>query len=308
MTELTELDGEVTDQLVQLAQRIAQHDGVDAFGATALADLNRSRPRDEYAVVFDANQPIAFAWCDGVSAEFGVHPDHRGAGLGTRLLTEVRRRYPDVAVWAHGNLPGAAGVAAAAGLHPVRELWYMECDLQVIEELMESSPEEFQASLTPPPAMVVRSFRPEDTQAWLQTNAAAFANHPEQGRIDHHDFAELRAQPWWQPHLLRVVENTRADAHTPQLAGFVWLKPQAPGEMEIFVLGVHPHYQGQKLGNLLVREGLATAVNLGATRSMLYVDGADTIATHLYERFGFKHVSTDVQYAASPSAEPDTTT
>lgn len=298
MTKLTELDGEVTGQLVQLAEVIAKHDGVGAFGASALQDLQRSEPRDQYAVAFEDHKPIAFAWCDGVSAEFGVHPDHRGKGLGTRLLTEVRRRYPNVAVWAHGDLPGASAVAAAAGLSPVRELWYMECDLQVVEDLMNSSPEEFRAAMTPPRGMVVRSFRPEDTDAWLETNAAAFADHPEQGRVDHHDFAELRAQSWWQPHLLRVLENTRASAQEPAMAGFVWMKPQAPGEMEIFVLGVHPYYQGQKLGNLLVREGLATAVNLGATRSLLYVDGADTIATHLYERFGFTRVSTDTQYAA----------
>jgi len=53
-----------------------------------------------------------------------IHPDHRGLGHGRRLLTAAARRSPtgQVHAWAHGDLPAARALAAAAGLTAVREL------------------------------------------------------------------------------------------------------------------------------------------------------------------------------------------
>ncbi|MDO5700199.1 MAG: mycothiol synthase [Bowdeniella nasicola] len=294
MSQPMELDHERAHQLRALAARIEEHDGIAAFGAAALTDLDRPEPRDEYAVIVQDGEPVAFAWCDGASAELGVHPDHRRAGLGSRLLTEVYDRHPSVGVWAHGTLPAARRLAEREGLSIDRELWFMEVDLTPIEELITQDPGQVETELTPPEGMVIRAFTPEDEDALLEVNAAAFAHHPEQGQLDAPAFAELRAQDWFEPHLLRVVVDEAAGRE--RLAGFVWLKPVRPGVIELFVLGVHPDYQGRRLGTLLIREGLVTAINMGATRAELYVDGADDVATHSYERQGFQHTGTDTHY------------
>ncbi|WP_250506610.1 mycothiol synthase [Bowdeniella massiliensis] len=304
MKSLADLDPIIATKLVALAEEIAEHDGIAAFGATALADLRRPQPRDEYAVLMEGEEPVAFAWCDGTSAEFGVRPDHRGKGLGQLLLRAVHKRYPTAAVWAHGNLPGAEAVARDAGLRPVRELWYMECELGPIEELMEHNADEMAASLKPPAGMVLRGFREGDEADWVHTNQAAFADHPEQSQVDEAAFAELREEKWWQPHLLRLLTIKNPAPGEPAIAGFVWLKPAKPGVMEIFVVGVHPTQQRKGIGSLLMREALTTAVNMGATRAVLYVDGADKVAIHTYEVQGFVHKGTDVQYVGSESLTP----
>lgn len=296
MDELSEINANVTAQLRELADTVAAADGVAAFGDAALIDLARKTPIDEYAVITEGDVPVAFAWCDGQTAELAVHPDHRRRGLGTRLLAEVRRRHPNAAVWAHGHQPAAAACAERNGLRQVRELWMMRCDLSVFEELAQAHPEEMSAELSPPPGLKIRSFTDDDAAAWLELNAAAFAAHPEQGQVDAAQFAKLRSQSWWQPHLLRLLENTTGTG--PELAGFIWLKPHAPGVMEIYVVGVHPDMQGQHLGRLLVREGIMTAVGMGAHTAILYVDAADEVAVRLYSSYDFRHCQSDVQYVA----------
>src|SRR5690606_38295065 len=63
------------------------------------------------------------------SGELCVHPGRRRQGLGRRLLDAVLDDVPTVALWAHGNLPGAQALARSAGLRVTRELWQMALDL-----------------------------------------------------------------------------------------------------------------------------------------------------------------------------------
>ena len=52
-----------------------------------------------------------------------------------------------------------------------------------------------------PAGIEIRTFRPgtADELDWLTTNAEAFADHPEQGRLTAEDLAERMAEPWFDP-------------------------------------------------------------------------------------------------------------
>ena len=69
---------------------------------------------------------------EGPSGELVIDPGHRNQGLGlrlTRALLAEAGPHP-LRLWAHGDLPGAAALAARAGFERVRALWTMQRSLQ----------------------------------------------------------------------------------------------------------------------------------------------------------------------------------
>ena len=67
-----------------------------------------------------------------------------------------------------------------------------------------------------PAGVTIRTFRPgQDEAAWLAVNAAAFANHPEQGAVTAADLAERMAEPWFDPDGFFVAERDGRDGRLP---------------------------------------------------------------------------------------------
>jgi mycothiol synthase len=207
-----------------------------------------------------------------------------------------------VRIWAHGDLPAAARLAADAGFTRVRALY------QLRRSLRKPVPE---ARL--PEGITLRAFVPgADEDEWLEVNAAAFADHPEQGNWTRAELEHREAQPWFDPAGFFLAVR---DGH---LAGFHWTKVHgqrpAAGEGasglagpdgrtgEVYVVGVHPREQGTGLGRALTLAGLAYLRAEEIPEVMLYVDGENTAAIRLYESLGFELASTDVMYehAAMP--------
>jgi len=205
-----------------------------------------------------------------------------------------------VRIWAHGDLPAAARLAAAAGFTRVRSL------LQMRRSLAEPLPEP-----RLPDGVTLRTFVPgQDEDEWLTVNAAAFADHPEQGSWTRDELEHREAQPWFDPAGFFLA--TRAG----QLAGFHWTKvhtpavdgvgePAGPGQPtgEVYVVGVNPAEQGTGLGKALTLAGLHYLRDREIPSVMLYVDGENTAAIRLYKSLGFTQVATDVMYehaAAQP--------
>ena len=111
------------------------------------------------------------------AAELVVHPQHRREGIATALLSAMPTT---VRLWAHGWSEAAAAFARARQLTPIREL-------HILGRALDDSlpPAEL------PEGLVVRPFRPgTDEQPWVAVNAAAFVDHPEQGRLT---VADLKA-------------------------------------------------------------------------------------------------------------------
>ena len=235
---------------------------------------------------------------DGVSAHLVVHPRHRRHGIGSVFvnhLLDAARGGDDgdsdgtLRIWAHGDTAGAQGLAAAHGFERVRDLWQMHRDLAV--ELPQPSYSE---------GVHVRTFEPgRDDEAWVALNAAAFASHPEQGRLTVDDLRHRIGQPWFDPEGFFLAERDGV------LLGSHWTKVHSADETggdpvgEVYAVGVSPDAQGEGLGKALTLTGLHHLRDSGLGGVMLYVDGDNAAAVRLYERLGFVTTTVDVMYATT---------
>ena len=226
-----------------------------------------------------------------------VAPSSRGGGLGRALADEVLRAFPraQISAWSHGNHPAAAALAPALGFDRVRDLWVMR------RAMSDPLP-----ALNVPATTVVRTFEPgRDEEAFLRTNAAAFAHHPEQGAMTRADLDQRMAQPWFDPAGFFVAEPAGSGAAGPgELLGYHWTKVHAedPAYGEVYVVGIAPTAQGRGLGKVLTLAGLHHLQGLGLHEVVLYVESDNAAAIAVYERLGFRHddADTDVMYTRRP--------
>lgn len=137
-----------------------------------------------------------------------------------------------------------------------------------------------------PPGATLRNFEPvRDDAAWLTQNNAAFADHPEQGAWREEDLAERTRERWFDPSGFLLLDLDG------RLAASCWTKvhelhPDRFGE--IYVISVHPDFQGRGLGRVMVTQGLAALGRKGVSSAVLFVDRSNADARRLYESLGFR--------------------
>ena len=270
------------------------HDGVAPLSEETLLRLHSPAPASgawQLLVVDGPDGLAGYAHLDQSDpdapwAELFVAPMSRHAGIGSALLRALLDAAPTVRVWAHGFLPQASAFALSRGLGVVRELWQMARPLT--EDIA-------QPSRPLPPGYTITTFDPDDPRDerdWLAVNAAAFAHHPEQGRIDSAALRARMAEPWFDPAGFFLVRDPDG-----ALAAFHWTKVEH-GSGEVYVVGVNPDRQGLGLGAAATAHGLRHLRDLGLSRVSLYVDGDNEAAIATYRRLGFERVGLDVQLAA----------
>ncbi|MFZ5847248.1 MAG: mycothiol synthase [Actinomycetota bacterium] len=243
----------------------------------------------------EAGETVGFALLSGidesasVEANLVVAPGARRAGIGRALaeaaLATVEGRA--VTAWSHGNHPAGSRLAEALGFRRVRDLWVMRRPLTDDRPLPE---------LNGAGGTVVRPFEPgRDEEAFLALNAAAFAQHPEQGSMTRADLEQRMAEPWFDPAGFFVAE----DAETGRMLGFHWTKVHDDRVGEVYVVGISPDAQGRGLGRLLTLTGLHHLGDRGLAEVILYVEADNAPAVAVYSKLGFTHApeDTDVMYA-----------
>lgn len=222
---------------------------------------------------------------DGL-VSLAVAPHVRGAGVATALVATATAAPPagDREAWSHGNHPAAAALAASHGWRRVRDLWVMR------------RPDDPLPELPAHPGIVLRGFdgSDHDLAELIRVNAAAFADHPEQGAMTADDVRERRAQDWWDPDGLIVATDQQG-----HWLGFHWTKRHSATLGEVYVVGIAPQAQGRGLGGLLTNAGLRHLYGGGATEVLLYVESDNAPALAVYRRLGFTHAEADthVMYA-----------
>ncbi|GAA2170525.1 mycothiol synthase [Actinomadura napierensis] len=277
---------EVRGDVGALVEAAAAADGVAPLSEHALLALRAGRGG---VVVRDGDAVVGYAHLDPATddepaaGELVVHPEYRRRGHGRALLRALRERAGGpLRVWAHGDLPAAAGLAASEGMDRVRALFQMRRPAE---------------GPLPEPAIAegvrLRVFEPgRDEEAWLRVNARAFADHPEQGAWTIDDVREREAEDWFDPSGFFLAERGG------ELAGFHWTKTHPGGIGEVYVVGVDPDAQGLGLGRALTLAGLHHLRDSGLGQFMLYVDESNTAAVRLYESLGFTRYAVDVMYGA----------
>lgn len=290
-----------------LVDAATAHDGVVPLGEHVLLHLKHGGDRaDKHLLVRDDAGVVGYAHLDptdpveGASGEVVVRPDHRRHGVGTALVREMlaqsSARSPGgshrLRLWAHGHLPGSQTLAESLGFVRARDLWQMRRDMT--DEL-------------PPPyfpdGVAVRTFEPgRDETAWVEVNARAFADHPEQGAMTIDDLRQRMAESWFDPAGFFLAERAG------RLVGFHWTKVHGgdgsssgghghPPIGEVYVVGVDPAAQGGGLGKALTLIGLHHLRQVGVDQVMLYVESDNRPAIAVYESLGFTRYSVDVMYA-----------
>jgi mycothiol synthase len=303
------LTPEQVTQAVELANLAGDVDGAYPLSEHVMLHLRQGGevPAIHLLVTDEAQRLVGYAHIDptdrvaGPSAELVVHPLRRRRGLGRALVLQALAVAAEhdpagrLRLWAHGDHPSAGALAVSLGFTRARVLW------QLRRSLFAPVP-----AAQPSEGIEIRAFRPgRDEQAWLEVNARAFADHPEQGRWTLEDLRVRMAEPWFDPEGFFVAQ--RVGEPDGRLLGFHWTKVHGgsvaatgqPGAHqhdpigEVYVLGVDPSAHGLGLGAALTVAGLAHLRHKGLGQVMLYVDEANTAAVALYHRLGFVRWATD---------------
>jgi mycothiol synthase len=282
----------------ELAARAERADGVRPLSEHALLSVRYGGdPGARELLVHSDGQLAGFGHldladeADGPSGELVIDPALRRRGLGRALIAAMAAQAGQrpLRLWAHGDRPAAAGLAAAAGFERTRELYQLRRPLT-------SGPALDEPRI--PDGITVRPFQVgRDEEAWVRVNHLAFASHPEQGSWTRADLDLREQEPWFDPAGFFLAERAG------RLAGFHWTKVhQAAGAGEhgpigeVYVVGVDPAEQGSGLGRALTLIGLRYLRDRGLPQVMLYVDGENAGAVRLYESLGFRRWHTDVMF------------
>lgn len=231
--------------VLALAQAARRNDGVAPLSEAFLLDLRSPHPRSTHLTAQIDGELAGYGQVDPAGAtELVVHPDHRHAGV-ARDLWKRALAAGATSLWAHGGLPASAAFASGLGLTAVRELHRMERPLG-------------EADLTEPEfpsGFTHRIFAPGvDDQAWVALNAAAFAGHPEQGRLTLSDLHERMAEPWFDAEGFFLVEDATDAAAGP--IAFHWTKVPRDGAAQFVHLLDDPSIRSERqLAERVLQEG-----------------------------------------------------
>ena len=183
-------------QVLELVRRAAEEDGVSPLSEHVMLHLRYGGdPRARNILLWHDDALAGYGHLDptdpveGPAAEMVIAPAARRHGLGLILGRALAAEAGPggLRLWAHGDLPAAARLAAAVGFHRSRALWQMRRSLQT-----RIGRPQFADGIS------VRTFRiGQDEDAWVALNHRAFSRHPEQGAWTRDDLDMREREPWF---------------------------------------------------------------------------------------------------------------
>lgn len=283
-----------------LIDRAAKHDGQKAISDQTLIEASQStenKPKREFFGFYSAkqSQPLAIGIVGASELDLVVEPELRGNGIGAFAFDALLNKAGsgDLRVWVHGLHPAADKLLEKTGFKRVRTLLRLTCPPARAKTAKPEIPDDFS----------MQTFERDNKQQLkdlVEVNAAAFADHPEQGALTLTDIEQIMNETWFDQDDLLLCYHQK----TARLAGFGWIKTtpydvagnkqleheeseSARLETELYVIGVHPDFAGRGLGSALLEEVFARMAVHNPARITLYVEGDNTPALTVYKRAGF---------------------
>lgn len=272
-----ELSADQQNEVRALASAVAAMTNAPPLNDETLLRLDTHSPGIVHLTLRADGELVGYAQLDHVVAELAVRREH-----GAQLLDAVEAAAGSgLTVWTHGVRSPIAMLLSSRNYVRTRLLHQLRMPLG------EPLPE-----VALPQDVTVRTFRVgTDEDAWLRTNAAAFAEHAEQGGWTRADLLARESESWFDPSGFFLA--MRDD----EVLGFHWTKIHPDGAGEVYVLGVDPAAQGMQLGGALLAIGLRYLADRGCPYVLLYVDDSNIPAVRLYERSGFARHDLDAQWS-----------
>lgn len=285
-----------------LMETVTEHDSVAALDEAARLQLKASaRRRGVWHLLEYSRERVLVGYASILSdgtVQGMVHPEHRHQGHGTALLTRAMTLTPNPAVWVHGADSDTSSFLRSHGFESTRELVTMSLELEpcaaehTVPDMPPKEPESVQyATLDDDPSVI---------DEIVALNAAAFAEHPEQGELTRRDFDQRMHGPWFDPADLHLA---RIDG---ELAAFLWIKREVGGNRaEVYVVGTAPDHEGHGLATALLSRALRGVEEDGIRVVHLYVEGDHDRAIGLYERLGFTVTGRDLQFQLDTNGDDE---
>lgn len=278
-----------------LADQTAELDGVAPLNEAAALALADPGAGVQHWLLGPADALQGYAQLDerDRSVQLFVAPAFRRQGLGRALAEQVRADATPHSWWSFGDLPAARALAEDLDLKVIRGLLKMSLPIADLDQ--DAAVQRYHHQL--PAELGLDHFHAADLDRLVTVNAAAFANHPEQGALTADDFRARMASSWYRDEDLLVARDASG-----VLVGYHWTKLEViDGELigEVYVLGVDPGLAGGGVGSALLDAGIMQMRARGAVRIDLYVEAANTRVVELYQRSGFSTTHTDVAYGSN---------
>lgn len=230
---------------------------------------------------------------DRVRTEGSVHPDHRGRGLGSGILSWLIDRATAMHQQRHPDLPGelhtgvistntsALALYAAHGLEPVRYFFDMTRDLRT-----EPVPESPVAD-----GLRLAAYDPQYDDALRLTHNEAFKDHWGSSPRDPESWKTwcTGSRAFRAPHTYLVLDGERIASYA---IGYEYVADTAvTGIRELYVgqVGTRRDYRGKGAARAALAMAMESAREAGFERVSLGVDAENpTGALGLYEKLGFR--------------------
>ncbi len=260
-------------------------DGVNRHFVDTVVDR---LPHDPEGCAVATEDGCVVGWIVPHDDDLTVDLPYRRHGHGRRLVEAgclIARESGDAALrlWVPRR-DGPEAFARAVGLRYRSSLWQLRLDPAIALDTPRFGED-----------VLVRPLEVgTDEPAFVDLVNTAFLDHPWPLRLELDEVRRVHARPDFDPSTVLLV--TPADDRS-RLLGFCRIAtyPDDDGTPmgEVKLVGVRPEHRGRGLGRELVRWGVRTACERGASRVVLAVEGENEGAIALYRSLGFR---TDVEW------------
>lgn len=233
----------------------------------------------------------------------GVHPGHRGRGIGRRIMDRLEPRAVALAAERHPGVPlaldlwvgpdgsSAARLANARGYAPVRYF----TDMCVQLGGYGTGPEDAERTVDDPR---IQDFGDDLTEAVRRAHNEAFADHWGSVPRSEEKWADQLASRSFRPALSKVVLSADSSLEPAErVDAYALCNEWVPGDLYVSLVGTRRRARRRGLAALLLGGVIGSAARAGYRKVELTVDSeSPTGAGRIYERVGFEPVRTSSVY------------